>query len=406
MPRSTNEALLAFLSGVLLGTGALAKTVTSVSCSVGDVQAAIDAAVAGDTVLVQGGSCTWNSVVTISATAQIALDGGGNTTITWGSSGGLSITAGTTASTSVTGFTFNGSFTNGSCPISFATDTSPLTQAFRFHANTLNGGNPSAPGTFICVSGNGPGLLDHNSFSTSHGADEMIHVLGDGPSDDSGWSDSVPPGGPNMIFIEDNTFICTSSVLASALQSYYGARTVIRHNTFTNAQIDQHGTSGMIGARWWEVYNNSIDSNICLRAGSGVVFSNTNGPQVLMVEEDSGYPALYQIGRGQNQTLDPAYVWDDGTPTLNTVGCAPPVAGMVQLNRDLYVANSGTALPSTCTINQPFWKSDEGTLYKCTSANIWTAYYIPYTYPHPLTGTGSSPRPRPNPPSNLKATVR
>jgi len=25
-----------------------------------------------------------------------------------------------------------------------------------------------------------------------------------------------------------------------------------------------------------------------------------------------------------------------------------------------------------------------GTLYKCTSANTWTAYYTPYTYPHPL----------------------
>jgi len=27
-----------------------------------------------------------------------------------------------------------------------------------------------------------------------------------------------------------------------------------------------------------------------------------------------------------------------------------------------------------------------GTLYKCTATNTWTAYYAPYAYPHPLQG--------------------
>jgi hypothetical protein len=399
MIRVKMAVLAGFISSALFVTAAQAKTVNAASCSQSDVQVAINSASSGDTVTVPGGSCTWNSVVSISSAKQIKLDGGG-ATITWGNNGGLSIDPGTTANTLVTGFAFDGSFTNGNCPIGISTSTSPLTETFRFYNNTLDGGNPGAPGTFICVNGNGPGLFDHNSFTTHNGADEMIHMLGLGPDNPSGWTDVVPPGGPNMIFLEDNSFTCTSSTLASAWESYYGARVVGRHNTFNNAQTDAHGGGG-IGTRWWEIYNNTfVGTGICLRAGSGVVFSNSNADNIFMLQENGTYPANYQIGRGQNETLDPAYVWGNGsTPLrLNTTGCAPPEANMVQLNRDVYVASTGTALPGTCTVNQGFFKTDESTLYKCTSTNTWTTYYTPYPYPHPLTIDTATP------PSNVLAT--
>jgi len=405
----TKAILVALLLSTLFGTATLANTINAASCSQTAVQTAINSASSGDTVTVPGGSCTWNTVVTISASQQITLNGQGSTTITWGSSGGLTVTTGSTANTYITGFTFDGSFTNGNCPIGLVTNSSPLTQTFRFYDNTLDGGNPGAPGTFICVNGNGPGLFDHNSFTTHNGADEMLHLLGLGASNSAGWTDLVPPGGSNMVFIEDNTFTCSASTLCSAWESYYGARLVGRHNTFYNAQTDAHGGGG-IGTRWWELYNNNWpngNAGMCERAGSGVIFNNTNASNIMMLQETGTYPANYQVGRGQNETLDPAYVWSNGSIPLqlNTTGCAPPEANMVQLNRDVYNAGTGTVLPGSCNPSAGFWNTNTNTLYTCTTTNTWTAYYTPYTYPHPLTQGVSDPPPV-TPPTNMQTSAR
>ena len=393
------------LTLILLMFPALARatTYTAATCGASDFQTQINLSVNGDTVQgpLAGGSATWNTIVTVGTTHQITLNGNA-CSVTFGSAGGLTVTAGSTINTRVTNFTFTGAFTNGNYPIELDTGT----QTMRFDHNTLGCGTPGAPSTFIGVNNNGPALIDHNSFSCANGADEMIHVLGVGGN--TGWTDVVTPGGTSMIFIEDNTFSDSGTGGNSAIQSYYGARTVFRHNTLTNMQIDQHGTAGMVGARWWEVYNNNFQNQqqICIRAGSGVIFSNTNLPGIIMVEEDSGYPALYQVGQGQmtggNATpcdtggppgCTPAYVWLNGSATLslNVTGCAPPAANMVQLNRDVYQASTGllSALPSTCSTFQAYFATDTNTLYKCTATNTWTSYYTPYTYPHPLQGGGS-----------------
>ena len=111
-----------------------------------------------------------------------------------------------------------------------------------------------------------------------------------------------------------------------------------------------------------EIYDNTFNivpngnqsDYIVLRAGSGVVFNNhtsgsTNqgGGSVTLYEEDSGYPALYQVGRGKNQSLVPAYVWNNDS-TMH-VGSG---SSNVQTNRDFYQS----AKPG----------------------------YTPFVYPHPL----------------------
>jgi len=420
MMRVTITLLVGYILTAILGVSAQAKTFNAASCSVSDVQTAINQTSNGDTVQVPGGTVTWDATVTISSSHQITLDGGG-CTITWGSSGsgGMSVTAGTAYNTRITNFTFIGAEPDRTCPITITSNTSPLTSTFRFDHNTLHsGGHESAGGIiFICQNGNGPGLFDHDAFTTTNGADEMLHFQGLGASNNGGWLDVVTPGSANMIFVEDNTFTCTSATLASAFEGYYGARVVVRHNTFNNAQTEFHGGGG-IGTRWWEIYNNNfINANMCFRAGSGVVFSNTNAGQMFMLQEYGTYPAEWQIGQGQELVsgtptscatggppgCDPAYVWNNGSTqlALNTIGCAAPLANMVQLNRDVYNGSTGlySAIPATCSKFQAYWATDQNTLYKCTATNTWTAYYTPYTYPHPLT-QGMAP---PAPPSNLQA---
>src|SRR5699024_5047697 len=128
----------------------------------------------------------------------------------------------------------------------------------------------------------------------------------------------------------------------SWIQSYYGARVVYRYNTFNYFKVDAHGTNGMIGTRWWEVYKNDFHNQsggnaggegMNMRAGSGIIFGNTESgtmspkPSIGLCEEDSGYPADYQIGRGTggsgHEVLDPAYLWNNAQ-SVSVDACEAP----------------------------------------------------------------------------------
>jgi len=166
----------------------------------------------------------------------------------------------------------------------------------------------------------------------------------------------------------------------------------------------------------------------------------------------TGYPCLDQVGRGAgdlltglfpnlvnnttkavtwpHQALVPWYVWSN---TVNVVPQNPThywtnFDAVTVESRDYYLelpnidessTFNGTAgigcgpaaatcanpvtQPASCTTGVGFWNATQGTLYKCSSTNTWTAYYTPYTYPHPLvTGSGSTSVAAP---TNLAATV-
>jgi hypothetical protein len=384
----------------LYSEGAHAATITAASCSSSDVQAAINSAANGDTVKTPGPcSNSWSSAVSIPSNKGITVDGGGNTTL---SSFGFTLSQGS-ATSRITGFTFTGPGNNGQNGQAVALNISgsPSSVAFRVDHNTFTANSQSV---FIAISGNGPGLLDHNSL-TGGGASEMIHNLGLGASNNGGWSDSVAPGSDNMVYVEDNTFTDSDpTFIASGLQSYNGARTVVRHNTFNFSQIDQHGTPGMIGARWWEVYENTFNAQgkaqccyMVLRGGSGVIFNNhkagSNGAPggIQLIEEDSGYPALYQIGRGINESYSPAYVWGNDSTIPVGSGSSNVVEG-----RDFMLS---AAQPGASMLRQEASSDTSSTTYG----------YTPYTYPHPLQAGQSTPPVQgggPQPPSSLSAIVQ
>jgi hypothetical protein len=303
--------------------------------------------------------------VNLPGTKGLTLSGTGATI-----SGRINLNTNSSTGTRITGFTFTRGGINGDGAILVYGNDGDA--AYRIDNNTF-AVTPDDNGlTFIEADGNGTGMIDHNTFRCPANC-EMIHNMGMGATDASGWSVVVTPGGPSAMYVEDNQFYNNEVPGnpdyfwgSSGIQSYYGARTVFRHNYLFMSHVDQHGTPGMIGARWWEVYENTFDTNtpnasqsdyIDFRGGSGVCFNNhqtgdnLGAGSISLFEEDPGYPALYQVGRGQNQVLDPAYVW--GNDASMTVGSA---SDNVQVNRDFYL----TPKPG----------------------------YVPYTYPYPTDATG------------------
>jgi hypothetical protein len=281
-------------------------------------------------------------------------------------------------------------------------------------------------GFHLQVGGAGYGLLDHCTFLWE-GNNEVIQHEGYGNGDTTGWGLDVTPGSASALYVEDCTFTNRASSFAGGkVAAFYGCNTVYRFNSITRAQIDNHGTGGQVGARWWEIYHNAFtltapDNVSCWiqqRAGSGMIFSNTSpsvgsgGKTLQLWEEDAGYPALYQIGRGKNQALDPCYIWlrDADMP----MQISEASGSQIVADRDYYLegvsfdGTSGVGVgpiasrPATCTTGVAYWATDEGSwragfpnssgrLYKATATNTWTLAYTPYTYPHPLIAALGAP---------------
>jgi hypothetical protein len=159
-----------------------------------------------------------------------------------------------------------------------------------------------------------------------------------------------------------------------------------------------------------------------------------------------GYPCYHQPGRDFMRNLKPLYAWNNywadtrGKVDLNmpAVGGPPNYFNShFVVNRDYYNAVSaspqsspsapfnGTSgvgfgtlanRPATCTTNTAesgggvaYFATDQGpqgTLYRCSAANVWTFHYAPYTYPHPLQGGTVPPPVALTPPPAISAVVK
>jgi hypothetical protein len=344
-----------------------------------DTQAKINAAVSGDTVkLPAAGDFTWLPETTMPASKFLTLDLNQSKVTLTGPTGGIILEAHATGLQRITNGKIHKQGTGynwGPLQIKDAYGAGPIrTDNIVF---TIIGADV-ASGTMIVALAKGPGIIDNCTFLNFGGAYEVVKFVGWGQVEPApGWTSDTGASlaGSGNIFYMENCSFSGADVPSFATwigMGAYGARVVIRYCNLDGVSIDMHGSQNLVGVRWWEIYGNTFDNHAAgqptyacsHRAGSGVIHSNQMAPgahhvvAIGLCEEDSVYPANYQIGRGLNNTSDPACVWNNG-PILvapNDQCDASEVVGMVQLGRD----------------------------YVTTPRSGYTAY----TYPHPL-NTGS-----------------
>jgi hypothetical protein len=359
-----------------------AATISARSCSAADVQSAINSASNGDTVVVPTGNATWSSVVNI-GTKAITLQGAGigSTNITHNVSGSqvklITFNQHATISTRITGFSFLGGtydrrFLGGSGSADYTSAPARID-----HNSFVSGSGAIAADFFSCR-----GLVDHNTF-TANDNSEIIHNWGPGSS----FAINVTPASTNALYIEDNIFINGNAGgswnAQSAIQNYDAAMVVIRYNTFHDNQVDTHGGSNY-GTRWFEIYGNTFDISLTswmramdIRAGSGVIFSNTktgvtNSPDICFRYECRPGDAQYRVGEGYNRShWSPVYVWGNSAslPVTDDSGdCSEQIQSGVN-----YISSSSQ--PASMNI----WQ---------TSSGSTTYSYSPFVYPYPLNASG------------------
>jgi hypothetical protein len=393
------------------------------SCAQSAVQSAVNNASSGGTVTVPAGACTWSSVVTVTKPIAIKGAGIGSTVIT----GAINSAYGTALVTyspadadagktfELSGITFDGGYATGTFKAVSPNSTTPVT-GLKIHDNKFMNGYSRA----IILDGLEFGVFYNNQFQDNYIA---ISVIG---CEMTGWNYPYSQGGANYPFFENNTFTQTAARGGFIVETGRGGRIVFRRNTITGyggagGEVwDAHGVNGTYptdtGTVSIEYYNNNIGLSASTRllnqrGGRAIVFNNTvTGSSAPMnMTEYQGWSYCTSGGYPKPQQVNNSYYWSNtvggasATPTLyctsgSCTSCGQYDSTYIQLNRDYWLPTSGSDAnkPSTCSVGARYGATDTGKLYACNSANVWTAIYTPYTYPHPLvSGTSSAAPPAP-----------
>lgn len=411
-------------------------TIIATSPSYADVSAAISSASPGDTVIVPAGTATWGSQLTIRKGIYLIGAGVGITVITSGYSGSYLILYNpsdyvSNAPFRLSGFTFNLNGKSGWLALGEADKSAPFVVQDKVridHNRILNPRSMSAQ--FIWNYCDMYGVVDNN---TMEGGDYFFK--NDTQGTECGWWNTSPQntfvsGSSNYLYFEDNVFAMTGTdnLLCEA---QYSGRYAFRYNKITGAksyslfEVHPHWSGGHMGACFGaEVYGNQIDcgsfpnSIFKTRGGKSFVFYNniTSSESCDLVAYDSNtdcapcHPELQIIHDNywfQNRhNLTGVFLSRDVSGSYTCVGqMNNPTAGrdvMTNTTTPGITAGPLANLPATCVLHQGYWATDQsttdltgmvgvnpatpisGTLYICTSTNVWTPFYTPYAYPHPL----------------------
>jgi hypothetical protein len=456
MSRTVNFQLLLislFLSSVL-GRQAHANTVKAVSCSVSDVQAAINSANDGDTVVIPNASCSWSSGITFSK--QIVLQGetAGGVTITDVDTNSndslLTITTGASFHTTLANITFLPGSGKGHYVTIQGSGLPPLMHDMTFNLpnfqlqNAVNWwvtGGVIWNTTFISTS-NLSGACGTQVGSDSGSLAVRSNLSWNAPST-MGVLDTT---GTNNLYIEDTVF----SNVGQIPDLDDNARVVIRHSQIIGSSGLTHGPTGAQGGRSIEFYNDTfsypnqnrpLNRYFWMRAGTMVVTNNDiqwinggcypNKNSFTVIVEGArwntgghqcctGWQCWHQVGSGASsvtntppilsasqsptdnfQMSDPVYIWNNrgtgqGSSHYGTNEVDPAQDNCHNIN-----PSTGQEFSTT-----DFYKAGRDYFYDDTSNpnNGARPGWAPYPYPHPLRGNSSTPPPAP--PTGVTITVK
>jgi len=382
------------------------------------LQSAINSSVDGDIVNIGAGSCTAGGVSWSNKNIVVQGQGIGVTTVS-----GLSFTVSNTTKSSfrITGMSVG-------APAQWRVDAGNRETGIKgWRIDHIAFSYPSCGQNIaIWIQGINWGLIDNSTFNNAgnaifisgyaEGTDEVNPWPADGTPGMGGFSWLLPLnlGTDDALYIEDNSFTLANGCYYGVGDSYYGGRSVFRHNTVSNAYWQNHAARGAErgGNLKAEIYNNDFNATdpawyraIHMRSGTGVIFNNSLRGAFTTMQVDNqrsdgqstgtpfgacdgssswdgntpgqaGWPCLDQIGRGPgpfpNQPSVPLYIWNNGSAIGCSTGgsCANNITMVgdgdahVQAGRD-FINNGTTPKPG----------------------------YTPYTYPHPLRSGTTPPSP-------------
>ncbi len=424
------------------GNGGGIINVGPADCSASAINAAINTASDGDTILLTcTGSVTWTSMVTIPNTKGITLNGGGTNTpkssasfpltIVSVQSPAVRIIAGTNNSLSrITGFKFQNSGTAGDAGFLNVTGQGVGKNglgAFRIDNNYLD----QISGAVIVkvLSNGGPlyGVIDNNTMHNAWRASGQdygpygIQVWNgwhgaDGCWGRDGWTNPFNFGDANFVFLEDNLFENTSTSPNRYMRHYIsaelGGRFVARYNDFNvmvqspggnrTDLIDGHGyclaNSNGVGTRGAEVYHNTFSGSqmgrlIMPRGGTWLIYDNifnnlgSWASPIWLMEYRAGNSGMY----GQcSQTSPCSSVW------YPYVTDSPSRYPLEQQVSGTYVWNNlfGGVSQSPVVDGrgfQTFYIQPGRDYFVSASKPAALSTYAPHTYPHPLRNESITP---------------
>ena len=247
-----------------------ASTITAASCSATAVQAALNQASTGDTVVIPAGTCTWTTGVSWTAPANVTLFGAG----TSAAGGGdqtvivdnyatntplLRINVANAGTFRMSGITIQG----GSGVLKdgglLQVNGPGTVRLDHLHLNTQSY-SPANNLRVLAIGGGVNGVLDHSIlalYSTS-----AVYITNGTNSGNTDWATATNPGGGAYFFIEDNLINGTPASHDTRLYDCFtGGRIVVRFNTLTASTVAEDHATGHSGddrgCRSHEIYGNT-----------------------------------------------------------------------------------------------------------------------------------------------------